>query len=59
MKHISAGQGEWTAGTAGDDSERPGTIENGRGWVRTVGDCGGQPGIGEDGRGLWGTAAHG
>ena len=59
MKHVSAGQGGWTVGTAGDESGRPGTIEDGRGWVRTAGDCGGRPGIGEDGRGLWGTAGHG
>ena len=37
---------------------RPGTIEDGWGWVRTAGDCGGRPGIGEDVRGLWGTAGH-
>ena len=56
MRHVSAGQGGWTAG---DESGPPGTVEDGRAWVRTAGDCGGRPGIGEDDRGLWGTAGHG
>ena len=44
MRHISAGQGGWTAGTAGDDTGRPGTVGDGRALVRTAGDCGGRPG---------------
>ena len=56
MRHVSAGQGGWTAG---DESGRPGICEDDRGWVRTTGDCVGRPGIGEDGRGLWGTTGRG
>jgi len=39
VRHISAGQGGWTAGDCGD----------GQAWVRTAGDCGIRPGMGEDG----------
>ena len=56
MRHISAGQGDGRLGTAGDESGRPGTIEDGRALVRTAGDCGGRPGMGEDGGGRRGTA---
>ena len=56
MRHISAGQGDGRLGTAGDESGRPGTIEDGRGWVKTAGECGGRPGMGEDGGGRRGTA---
>ena len=49
-------RGDVRLGTAGDESGRPGTIEDGQGWVRTAGDCVGRPGMGEDGGGRRGTA---
>ena len=50
------GMGDGRQGTAGDESGRLGTINDGRGWVKTAGDCGGRPGMGENGGGRWGTA---
>ena len=52
-------RGDGRLGTVGDESGRPGTIEDGRGRVKTAGDCGGRPGMGEDGGGRWGTVGDG